>query len=439
MYPSSSSLSSQKPMGPNGLTRYGSAPGSLLTTAVDSVIGPNREFAALRSPSSLMGHPQYFSADSSSITSESTCRVNSSDDPKQQQQQQQQPPPKGLQRSYGLNEMAVGDIATASNFRSGGGSSASSALVRQRSSPAGFLSHQLASASDNGFELKSVTNDNQMAGFPLTRGSAGYTSKGGSNGGHGVSRLNSQLSFTRQDSLSQISEVSEDVVDGICSDNGHQNAAHSYATTSFGMDSWDNTNSIMFSAPHSKRAKNHDGEIFHCLHALETQFSMPQTTLEMATVEKLMNIPEDSVPCKIRAKRGCATHPRSIAERERRTRISGKLKKLQDLVPNMDKQTSYSDMLDLAVQHIKGLQNQVQITLSTVRFSYSNSLLAVLTDLQSHDPNPVFIDRDPEIFSILLSLLQSNRLPSTTHRFSKQELVDEALYYGIKSRPFTHP
>jgi hypothetical protein len=45
------------------------------------------------------------------------------------------------------------------------------------------------------------------------------------------------------------------------------------------------------------------------------QFSMPQTTLEMATVEKLIHIPEDSVPCKIRAKRGCATHPRSIAER----------------------------------------------------------------------------------------------------------------------------
>ncbi|RYQ93157.1 hypothetical protein Ahy_B09g099435 isoform B [Arachis hypogaea] len=80
----------------------------------------------------------------------------------------------------------------------------------------------------------------------------------------------------------------------------------------------------------------------------------------MATMEKLMHIPEDSVPCKIRAKRGCATHPRSIAERERRTRISGKLKKLQELVPNMDKQTSYADMLDLAVQHIKGLQTQVQ-------------------------------------------------------------------------------
>ncbi|KAL6191418.1 hypothetical protein ACLB2K_037809 [Fragaria x ananassa] len=49
-----------------------------------------------------------------------------------------------------------------------------------------------------------------------------------------------------------------------------------------------------------------------------------------------------------------------MSKLERRTRISGKLKKLQDLVPNMDKQTSYADMLDLAVQHIKGLQNKVQ-------------------------------------------------------------------------------
>ncbi|XP_018815769.1 transcription factor bHLH128-like isoform X2 [Juglans regia] len=352
MYPPSSSpLSSQKPMGPTGLTRYCSAPGSLLSTAVDSVIGPNREFSPLRSSSSLMGHHQYFSGDSSSVTSESTCGANSSNGPpkehQHQQQQQQQQLSKGLQRSYGLNEMAVSDFVTASNLNGGGSSSgsASSALVRQRSSPAGFLSH-LASSADNGFSV--------------TRGSGGYTSQGGSNSGHGVSRLKSQLSFTRQDSLSQISEVSEDVIDGISSDNGHQNATYSYASTSFGMDSWDNTNSITFSAPPSKRAKNLDGDIFNCLHTLETQFSMPQTSLEMATVEKLIHIPEDSVPCKIRAKRGCATHPRSIAERERRTRISGKLKKLQDLVPNMDKQTSYADMLDLAVQHIKGLQNKVQ-------------------------------------------------------------------------------
>ncbi|KAK8663410.1 hypothetical protein V6N13_083231 [Hibiscus sabdariffa] len=101
----------------------------------------------------------------------------------------------------------------------------------------------------------------------------------------------------------------------------------------------------------------------------------------MATVEKMLHIPEDSVPCKIRAKRGCATHPRSIAERERRTRISGKLKKLQELVPNMDKQTSYADMLDLAVQHIKGLQNEVQI-----HDSHGQENIIAETSL----PNPAF-------------------------------------------------
>lgn len=31
-----------------------------------------------------------------------------------------------------------------------------------------------------------------------------------------------------------------------------------------------------------------------------------------AEMDKLL---EDSVPCRIRAKRGCATHPRSVAER----------------------------------------------------------------------------------------------------------------------------
>ncbi|KAH0996225.1 hypothetical protein GBA52_020089 [Prunus armeniaca] len=345
MYPSTSSSSSQNPMGPGpsatGLTRYGSAPGSLLTSAVDSVIGAvaDREFSALRSQPHL-GH--YFSGDghgddSSLTSSESTFKVNSSNGGRDAT--------KPLLRSYGLNEMsnAIGSPTSSSSC------SSPSALVRQRSSPAGFLSH-LTAPDNNG-------------GFSVTRGAGIYSSQGGTNGGHGhgVTRLKSQLSFTRQDSLSQISEVSENAMEGVSSNNGHHSAMHSYPTTSFGMESWDNTNSIVFSAPPSKRAKNMDGDLFNCLNALESQFSLPQTSLEMATVEKLLHIPEDSVPCKIRAKRGCATHPRSIAERERRTRISGKLKKLQDLVPNMDKQTSYADMLDLAVQHIKGLQNQVEV------------------------------------------------------------------------------
>lgn len=69
---------------------------------------------------------------------------------------------------------------------------------------------------------------------------------------------------------------------------------------------------------------------------------------------------EESVPCKIRAKRGCATHPRSIAERVRRTRISDRIRKLQELVPNMDKQTNTADMLEEAVDYVKFLQRQIQ-------------------------------------------------------------------------------
>ncbi|KAL1833633.1 hypothetical protein ACET3Z_003284 [Daucus carota] len=76
-----------------------------------------------------------------------------------------------------------------------------------------------------------------------------------------------------------------------------------------------------------------------------------------ADMQKLF---EDSVPCRIRAKRGCATHPRSIAERVRRTRISDRIRKLQELVPNMDKQTNTADMLDEAVEYVKLLQKQIQ-------------------------------------------------------------------------------
>ncbi|KAK6115508.1 hypothetical protein DH2020_007777 [Rehmannia glutinosa] len=75
-------------------------------------------------------------------------------------------------------------------------------------------------------------------------------------------------------------------------------------------------------------------------------------------MEKLL---EDSVMCRARAKRGCATHPRSIAERVRRTRISDRIRKLQELVPNMDKQTNTADMLEEAVAYVKLLQKQIEV------------------------------------------------------------------------------
>ncbi|XP_076882139.1 transcription factor bHLH80-like [Bidens hawaiensis] len=88
-----------------------------------------------------------------------------------------------------------------------------------------------------------------------------------------------------------------------------------------------------------------------------TQLSGDQSMLLDADMDKILG---DSVPCRVRAKRGCATHPRSIAERVRRTRISDRIRKLQELVPNMDKQTNTADMLDEAVEYVKFLQRQIQ-------------------------------------------------------------------------------
>ncbi|XP_060217106.1 transcription factor bHLH130-like [Lycium barbarum] len=105
---------------------------------------------------------------------------------------------------------------------------------------------------------------------------------------------------------------------------------------------------------------NQNDETRNYSSGLTHHLSLPKTSTGMAAIEKYLQFQQDSVPCKIRAKRGCATHPRSIAERMRRTRISERMKKLQDLFPNMDKQTNTADMLDLAVDFIKGLQKQVQ-------------------------------------------------------------------------------
>jgi len=57
-----------------------------------------------------------------------------------------------------------------------------------------------------------------------------------------------------------------------------------------------------------------NGEPGNQVNILSHHLSLPKTSAEMITMEKLLQFP-DSVPCKIRAKRGCATHPRSIAER----------------------------------------------------------------------------------------------------------------------------
>ncbi|WZY82291.1 hypothetical protein YC2023_028675 [Brassica napus] len=161
-------------------------------------------------------------------------------------------------------------------------------------------------------------------GFPLGRPNGRY----GGGGERVPSRLKSELRFSGGGSNSHQEHNSE--VEGPSAINGVASTSMSFGND---HDNWDNSPShISFTIDEpGKRSKTTD------FFTLETPVNlrMPQTSMEM---ESLINIPEDSVPWKVRAKRGCATHPRSIAER----------------------QTSYADMLDLAVEHIKGLQHHIE-------------------------------------------------------------------------------
>lgn len=214
-----------------------------------------------------------------------------------------------------------------------------SSLLRQNSSPAGLFSHL---NHPNGYNSG-------------VRGTVGNYRLGnvGNNGdmSASTSRLKRQTSGVPM--LPRISELEPDTIDPI--DPGVLNDTSDYPFGSWEQETSqfiDNFTGLKreLDLQNSDNMGNHPPMLAHHL-------SLPKTSGEMAAVEKLLHF-QDSVPCKIRAKRGCATHPRSIAERVRRTRISERMRKLQELVPHMDKQTNTSDMLDLAVDYIKDLQEQ---------------------------------------------------------------------------------
>ncbi|RRT37063.1 hypothetical protein B296_00055773 [Ensete ventricosum] len=121
-----------------------------------------------------------------------------------------------------------------------------------------------------------------------------------------------------------IPEIGEDVNCDSSSDEATAHVEQSFISGNFQLTSWDDSNSIMFSAPR-KRTRDDNEDMLTSLSNTDSQ--------------------------------------------ERRTRISKRLQKLHNLVPSMDKlfdvlqQTSTSDMLELAIQYIKELQSQVQVCL----------------------------------------------------------------------------
>ncbi|XP_011075183.1 transcription factor bHLH130-like [Sesamum indicum] len=220
-----------------------------------------------------------------------------------------------------------------------------SGLMRQNSSPPGLFSHF---NSQNGYA--NIKNHmNFSSGMPSTLGT-----------------------------LSRISEVENENGRGIGLDGGkvgNSSGDNLYFSSGFPFGSWNDSSPFAENFTSSiKRELDNDHKLFantqkdergNRPNILSHHLSLSKTSAEMAAMEKLLQL-QDTVPCKIRAKRGCATHPRSIAERVRRTRISERMRKLQELVPNMDKQTNTADMLDLAVDYIKSLQKQYK-TLSDNR------------------------------------------------------------------------
>ncbi|XP_011087339.1 transcription factor bHLH130 [Sesamum indicum] len=248
-------------------------------------------------------------------------------------------------------------------------SSNSSNLVRQSSSPAGFF---------NGYGVMGEVGNYRVHNQAKANASA-------SNG------MSNHMNFSSAPCSSSryMPSIPENVNESISTcnpENGQSRNSDSgngrEYEAGFTHDSWNGS-------PFNNLKRNRDGDLkmFSNFNGLENQngetrkstpglvhhLSLPKnSSAEMAEVEKFLQFQQDTVPCQIRAKRGCATHPRSIAERMRRTRISEKMKKLQDLFPNMDKQTNTADMLDLAVEYIKDLQKQVQ-TLSETRAKCSCS------------------------------------------------------------------
>lgn len=353
----------------SGLTRYRSAPSSLLTSLVDTNIGFFND-ETFRNDNQQQQQQQHYSPSTSSEME--TMFTNS--ESLSVKQEEKDPFSHGIQYndySYGSQNQINYQTQHNQGFPNGslgvegnvfdGSSNNCSNLIRQKSSPAEFFSNYSV---DSGFApLREVGSVNGQA----TTSSSGY-------GTLNFSSRPSSCSIK----MPQIVENEPEALQANCIKSrnmGNDNGITKCYMPSFTNDYWDSSTST-FSAP--KNATNKGEFMFSTSNALESQgvdfgyqklglthhLSLPSSSSKMATTEKFLHL-QGSVPCKIRAKRGFATHPRSIAERERRIRISARIKKLQNLFPNADKQTSTADMLDEAVEYIKELRKQLKILTET--------------------------------------------------------------------------
>ncbi|CAA0827123.1 Transcription factor bHLH130 [Striga hermonthica] len=359
----------QQPGG--GLTRFKSAPSSFLAALIDSNNTDNSSSGDDESEaffSALMSGPTPTARDLNRTDGNSGCDDNSHNNHQMFQHEEEEaeagtrPGRNGLgggqmgyesavsggggcivgSYSVGMEESQVNN----NNMRLLNNGNISSNLVRQSSSPAGFFNEAIVRS-----QAHAISSTNGMSTH-LNFSSPALCSRS--------MRLMPSVPNHVNQSMGTHNLENEQLRNG-------NNANVREFEAAFPHDSWNDSpfgDSLKRNRDGEMRAfmdfngldNQNTGESSRGLSSLVHHLSLPRSAENV----KLLQFQPETVPCQVRAKRGCATHPRSIAERMRRSRISEKMKKLQDLFPNMDKQTSTADMLDLAVGYIKDLQKQVQ-------------------------------------------------------------------------------
>ncbi|KAL1808499.1 transcription factor UNE12 [Daucus carota subsp. sativus] len=116
--------------------------------------------------------------------------------------------------------------------------------------------------------------------------------------------------------------------------------------------------------PHSVR---------HAVPQMHQGFQGPPTTSTAVTVPH----PPNMRP-RVRARRGQATDPHSIAERLRRERIAERMRALQELVPSCNK-SDKAAMLDEILDYVKFLRLQVKV-LSMSRLGGAGAVAQLVSD-----------------------------------------------------------
>ncbi|KAL8166644.1 hypothetical protein V2J09_008143 [Rumex salicifolius] len=117
------------------------------------------------------------------------------------------------------------------------------------------------------------------------------------------------------------------------------------------------------------------------LRAPPPQVQLQQPFQSQAAPPASMNVgshPPNIRP-RVRARRGQATDPHSIAERQRRERIAERMKALQELVPSCNK-TDRAAMLDEIVDYVKFLRLQVKV-LSMSRLGGAGAVAQLVADV----------------------------------------------------------